>query len=258
MVNATPEGNRMPALASIPNTKEVIMTNTNHRKALVVLSGGQDSVTCLHWALEKWGPGNVEAVSFSYDQRHRIELQSAATIAKMVGIDHSILPINTFTALGGSALVGRGGDVNGHDGTNPALPSSFVPGRNLIFLTFAAAYAYQRGIHDLITGVGQSDFSGYPDCREATLQALEGAITLGMDYEIHIHSPLMHLSKAETVRLAVDLGPAAMETLAYSHTCYNGQFPPCGACPACQLRIKGFQEAGIEDPLITRTMRGQR
>ncbi len=234
-----------------------MFSNTNHRKALVVLSGGQDSVTCLHWALEKWGPGNVEALSFSYDQRHHIELQSAATIAKMASIDHSILPINTYTALGASALVGSGGDVNGKDATNPALPASFVPGRNLIFLTFAAAYAYQRGIHDLITGVGQSDFSGYPDCREATLQALEGAITLGMDYEIHIHTPLMHLSKAETVRLAVDLGPEAMQALGESHTCYNGKVPPCGDCPACKLRAKGFAEAGIVDPLITRTMRGQ-
>jgi 7-cyano-7-deazaguanine synthase len=176
----------------------------------------------------------------------------------MAGVEHTILPINTFSALGGSALVGSGGDVNGHDATNPALPSSYVPGRNLIFLTFATAYAYQRGIHDLITGVGQSDFSGYPDCREKTLQALELALCLGMEYEIHLHTPLMHLSKADTVRLAVQLGPAAIEALAFSHTCYNGLVPPCGTCPACILRAKGFGEAGIEDPLITRTMRGQR
>jgi 7-cyano-7-deazaguanine synthase len=170
----------------------------------------------------------------------------------MAGVKHTILPINTLSALGGSALVGNGGDVNGHDATNHTLPASYVPGRNLIFLTFAAAYAYQRGIHDLITGVGQSDFSGYPDCREATLQALERVLYLGMEYEIHLHTPLMHLSKAGTVRLAVELGPQVMEALAFSHTCYNGLVPPCGTCPACVLRAKGFAEAGIEDPLITR------
>ena len=234
-----------------------MFSNTNHPKALVVLSGGQDSVTCLHWALEKWGPGNVEALSFSYDQRHHIELQSAATIAKMAGVPHTILPINTFTALGGSALVGTGGDVNGHDGTNPTLPASFVPGRNLVFNTFAASYAYQRRIHHLVTGVGQADSSGYPDCREETLQALELAICLGMEWEIHIHTPLMHLSKAETVKLAVELGAPALNSLGFSHTCYNGKVPPCGDCPACKLRAKGFAEAGIVDPLITRTMRGQ-
>lgn len=233
------------------------MTNKLIEKALVILSGGQDSTTCLFWALAKWGHGNVECVSFDYGQRHRVELECATTIAKMAGVKHTILPISTFTALGGSALVGNGGDVNGHDATNPALPSSFVPGRNVVLCSLAAAYGYQRGIHDLVTGVGQADSSGYPDCRENTLRALEHALSLGMEYEIHLHAPLMHLSKADTVRLAVDLGPAAMEAVAFSHTCYNGLVPPCGTCPACVLRAKGFAEAGIEDPLITRTVRGQ-
>lgn len=256
MANANPEQNRMPALASIPNTKEVIMTNHPIEKALVVLSGGQDSTTTLFWALAKFGVGNVEALSFAYGQRHSIELECAKTIAKMAGVEHTILPINTFAALGGSALIGDGGDVNGKDATNPALPSSYVPARNVIFLTFAAAYAYQRGIHHLVTGTAQTDFSGYPDCRRTTLDALEVALRLGMEWEIHIHTPLMFISKAETVKLAIELG--ALQAMAYSHTCYNGSVPPCGTCPACKLRAKGFQEAGIEDPLITRTTRGQR
>jgi len=230
------------------------MTNVSCEKALVVLSGGADSTTCLFWALAKFGHCNVEALSFHYGQRHACELQSAAIIAKMAGVPHTILPISTFTALGGSALVGTG-NVNDHDGTNPSLPASFVPGRNLIFLNFAAAYGYQKGIHDLVTGTAQQDFSGYPDCRRTTLDALEVALRLGMEWEIHIHTPLMFISKAETVKLAIDLG--AMDALAFSHTCYNGKVPPCMQCPSCILRSKGFEEAGIEDPLITRTRGGK-
>jgi len=223
-------------------------------RALVVLSGGADSTICLFWSLKKFGAGNIEAISYDYGQRHRIELDCAATIAKMAGIKHTVLPINTFSVLGGSALVGVG-DVNGKDGTNADLPASFVPGRNLIFLTFAAAYAYQRDLHHLVTGVAQADSAGYPDTRQNTLEALGTALCLGMDFEINIHAPLMFMSKAESVKLAMDLG--AMDALAFSHTCYNGNLPPCGTCPACILRARGFQEAGIEDPLITRTMRGQ-
>ncbi len=218
-------------------------------QALVVLSGGQDSTTCLYWALAEWGPGNVEAVSFDYGQRHRIELESSASIAKKAGVPHTILPINTFRALGGSALVGDG-DVNGQDATNPHLPASFVPGRNLVFLTFAAALAYQKGIHNLVTGVAEADFSGYPDCRQNTLTALAFTLGLGMEWVINIYAPLMTLSKADTVRLAIQLG--ALEALADSHTCYEGTFPPCSQCPACLLRAKGFEEAGIADPLLDR------
>jgi 7-cyano-7-deazaguanine synthase len=131
-----------------------------------------------------------------------------------------------------------------------ALPTTFVPGRNLIFLTFAAAFAYQKGIGNLVTGVAQTDYSGYPDCREKTLKALETAIQLGMEYEVQIHTPLMFMSKAETVQLAQQCG--AMEALAHSHTCYRGEQPPCGHCPACELRAKGFKEAGLPDPLVER------
>ena len=218
--------------------------------ALVVLSGGQDSTTCLYWALDRFGADHVAAVTFDYGQRHRIELTCAARVAARAAVPHTVLPIDTFAALGGNALTDPGIAV--HPGIQPqtGLPNTFVPGRNLIFLTFAAALAYQRGIHHLVAGVAQTDYSGYPDCRQATLQALEQALQLGMDYEITLHTPLMFRSKANTVRLARDLG--ALPALANTHTCYHGQQPPCGACPACVLRAKGFTEAGIPDPLVQR------
>lgn len=218
--------------------------------ALVVLSGGQDSTTCLYWALNRFGRRQVAAVTFDYGQRHRIELDCAAHVATLAEVPHTLLPIDTFAALGGNALtdarlvVRPGVDARTH------LPNTFVPGRNLIFLTFAAALAYQRCIHHLVTGVAQTDYSGYPDCRQPTILALEQAIRLGMDYDLTIHAPLMFESKAATVRMARELG--ALPALAWTHTCYNGQQPPCGVCPACELRAKGFAEAGIPDPLVER------
>lgn len=218
--------------------------------ALVVLSGGQDSTTCLYWALKRFGAGHVEAVTFDYGQRHRIELDCAVRVAARADVLHTVLPINTFAALGGNALTDVNIGVQDGADAQTGLPNTFVPGRNLIFLTFAAALAYSRGIRHLVTGVAQTDYSGYPDCRQTTLQVLEQAIRLGMEYEITIHTPLMFKSKAETVWMARDLG--ALPALADSHTCYNGLQPPCGVCPACQLRAKGFAEAGIPDPLLER------
>ena len=219
-------------------------------KALVVLSGGQDSTTCLYWALERFGGAEqVQALSFDYGQRHRIELECAREIAQQAGVAQVCLPINTFNAIGGNALTDDGVAVASELQANQ-LPNTFVPGRNLIFLTFAAAFAYTRGISELVTGVAQTDYSGYPDCRENTLKALELALRLGMDARVTLHTPLMFLSKAETVHLAQRLG--ALPALAYSHTCYNGVQPPCGACPACRLRAQGFAEAGIADPLLER------
>lgn len=218
--------------------------------ALVILSGGQDSTTCLYWALHRFGAGHVAAVTFDYGQRHRIELACAAQVAARAEVPHTVLPINTFAALGGNALTEGNIAVRDEVDAQTGLPNTFVPGRNLIFLTFAAALAYSRGIHHLVTGVAQTDYSGYPDCRQTTLQALEHTLRLGMEYEITIHTPLMFRSKADTVRLARDLG--ALPALAETHTCYNGLQPPCGACPACVLRAKGFAEAGIPDPLVER------
>ena len=219
------------------------------RKSLLVFSGGQDSTTCLYWALNQYGTDNVIVLTFDYGQRHRVELQCAEKIASLAGVEHTILPIDTLSVLGGNALIDNM-KIESKPDSKTGLPNTFVPGRNLIFLTYAAAFAYQRGIQDIVTGVAQTDYSGYPDCREETMQALQQAINLGMESDITIHTPLMHLSKKETVELANRLG--AMEAMAYSHTCYEGVQPPCGNCPACVLRARGFQEAAIEDPLITR------
>ncbi|MCS7065792.1 MAG: 7-cyano-7-deazaguanine synthase QueC [Fimbriimonadales bacterium] len=215
--------------------------------AVVLLSGGQDSTTCLYWARGRFD--RLYALTFDYGQRHRIELDAARIIARMAGVvEHRILPMRELEELGGSALLSdtpiqeTGGRGN--------LPNTFVPGRNLLFLTLAAAWAYQLECHDLVGGMCQTDYSGYPDCRRATLDALEEAIRLGMEWEIQIHTPLMFLTKAQSVKLAVEVG--AMDALAYSHTCYEGRFPPCGVCPACRLRARGFEEAGIEDPLLIR------
>jgi 7-cyano-7-deazaguanine synthase len=220
------------------------------KQALIVLSGGQDSTTCLYWAIEKWRRDSLETLTFDYGQRHRIELDAAREVAEYVGVPNTILPIDTLRVLGGNALTENKIPVKSEVDPATSLPNTFVPGRNLIFLTYAAAFAYQRGIHDLVTGVAETDYSGYPDCREPTIRAIEQAIQLGMDYEIRIHTPLMHRSKAETVMLAKQLG--GLEAMAFTHTCYNGQRPACSKCPACVLRAKGFAEAGIADPLVQR------
>ncbi len=216
-------------------------------KAVVVLSGGQDSTTCLYWALERFGSDRVEALTFDYGQRHRLELDCAGQVAKQAGVAHTTVPIDTFAALGSNALTDS--DIAVEEAPGDGLPNTFVPGRNLIFLTFAAAFAWQRDIADLVTGVAQTDYSGYPDCRRDTIDALEQSLNLGMERKFRIHTPLMNLSKKQTVELARDLG--ALDAMALTHTCYNGQRPPCGECPACKLRAKGFLEAGVTDPLTS-------
>jgi len=217
-------------------------------RVLVVLSGGQDSTTCLYWAIDRFGLENVSSVTFDYGQRHRLELACASEIADFAKVANVILPIDTFAALGGDALTDSAIAVASGLDEESGLPNTFVPGRNLIFLTFAAAYAYQHGISHLVTGVAQTDYSGYPDCREQTMRSLQTTLQNGMDSEIQIHTPLMHLSKKATVLLAEELG--ALPAMAMTHTCYEGVRPPCGTCPACELRAKGFEEAGIDDPLM--------
>ena len=218
------------------------------QKALVVLSGGQDSTTCLYWAIDRFGLAAVDTLTFDYGQRHRIELDCAAKVAEFAGVSNTCLPIDTLAALGGDSLTDPDIDVNNDTDADTGLPNTFVPGRNLIFLTYAAAFAYRRGIQNLVTGVAQTDYSGYPDCREETIIALQHALRLGMECDVTIHTPLMHLSKKETVGLVSDLG--GLPAMAHTHTCYNGEQPPCGHCPACVLRAKGFAEAGIVDPLL--------
>lgn len=225
------------------------MTRLKNSKALVVLSGGQDSTTCLFWALDRFSAGNVSSVTFDYGQRHRVELECAREVAESAGVENVILPIDTLAALGGDALTDPAIDVDSELNSETGLPNTFVPGRNLIFLTFAAAFAYQRDIEHLVTGVAETDYSGYPDCRQATMQSLQKTLQLGMETGLTIHAPLMHLSKQQTVELAVALG--ALPTMAMTHSCYNGERPPCGHCPACELRAKGFAAAGVVDPLVS-------
>lgn len=217
--------------------------------ALVTLSGGQDSTTCLYWAIRKFGQDKVESITFDYGQRHRVEIECAKTIADEAGIANTVIPIDTFSALSGNALTDCTVQVVA-DTKGDELPNTFVPGRNIIFLTYAAAYAWPREIGHLVTGVAQTDYSGYPDCREETIDALQTTLQLGMESDVEIHTPLMHLSKRDTVILAQELG--AIGALALTQTCYEGERPPCGECPACRLRAKGFAEAGLDDPLLAR------
>lgn len=222
----------------------------NNEAALIVLSGGQDSATCL--ALAKWqGFDPLYTISFDYGQRHRIELECAEKLAKRAGAIHKVVPINTFEHIAVSRLLEKESDISEAHPIDGDLPASFVPGRNLIFLTFAAAYAYGLGIRKIFTGVCETDFSGYPDCRKQTIDALELAINLGLglDQYIKIETPLMHITKAETIKKMQTY--RCLDWYEDTHTCYNGQRPPCGKCPACKLREKGFEEAGVYDPLIT-------
>ncbi len=214
---------------------------------VVLCSGGQDSTTCLVWAKQRFS--RIYTLAFDYGQRHSIELQAAAKVSALAGAkEHRVLTIEALAALGGNSLTAP---IPVETSTpREGLPNSFVPGRNLLFLTLAAAWAWQLGVEDVVTGVCQTDYSGYPDCRENTILALQSALSLGMDRTFRLHTPLMWLSKAETVHLCRDLG--GLDMLSWSHTCYNGAVPPCGTCPACQLRAKGFAEAGIADPLLLR------
>jgi 7-cyano-7-deazaguanine synthase len=213
------------------------------KKGLILLSGGQDSTTCLAWALNKFE--TLEAITFDYGQRHRIELESAALIAKKVNIPLRLQKLDLFKDLTNSALTNSKIEIT--EGDKNSLPSTFVPGRNLIFLSTAAIHAHQNGISELITGVCETDYSGYPDCRENFVKSLEESISLALDTKINIHTPLMHLNKAQSVEMMKQLGQ--LELLKHSHTCYKGNRPACGNCPSCQLRLKGFKDAGIIDPI---------
>lgn len=228
-------------------------------KALVVLSGGQDSTTCLYWALAQ-GYDEVHAITFDYNQRHRIEIDAARKIAADAGVkSHQVVEIGPI--LGGtSPLTDASATLDQYeDGNLPGgLEKTFVPMRNQTFLTLAANRAYVLGCTNLVTGVCQADFGGYPDCRQVFINALETACNLGTFTgrdgalpPLKIHAPLMFLTKAQAVDLARRL-PGAYEALAYSHTAYDGAYPPVGFDHATVLRAKGFEAAGVADPLILR------
>ncbi|MBU0777722.1 7-cyano-7-deazaguanine synthase QueC [Patescibacteria group bacterium] len=216
------------------------------KKVLVLLSGGQDSCTCLVLATKQFK--NVYSISFDYGQRHRIELECSKKLADLAGVEHFEMPISSLKFLGDSSLIGLDENIDNYHRGDQSLPASFVPGRNYLFLGLAAAKAYQLGVHHLMTGVCQTDFSGYPDCRDTSIKAVQGALFLCLDYPIYIHTPLMWKTKAETIFMMKELGK--LDWYRYTHTCYEGGAIPCGKCPACKLRARGFEEAGIVDPLM--------
>jgi len=221
--------------------------------ALVLFSGGQDSATCLAFALERFG--RVETLGFHYGQRHAVELERRPVLraamagldplwAARLGADH-LLDMPVLGQISETALT-REMAVEMEEG---GLPNTFVPGRNLVFLTFAAALAYRRGLRHIVGGMCETDFSGYPDCRDDTIKAMQVALNLGMEKRFVLHTPLMWIDKAETWALAERLGGAALVDLIIeeSHTCYLGERGKrrdwgygCGECPACRLRAEGF------------------
>jgi 7-cyano-7-deazaguanine synthase len=207
-------------------------------KALVVFSGGQDSTTCLFWAFKQFN--EVEVVTFDYNQKHSLEIECAKNIANELGVRHHILDMALLNQLAPSALTRD--DIEVKDGEEGGLPSSFVPGRNLVFLTFAGILASQIGAKHIVTGVCETDFSGYPDCRDIFVKSLNVTLNLSMDAQFVIQTPLMWIDKAETWKLADELGALDFvreKTL----TCYNGVIADgCGECPACKLRKRGLDE----------------
>ena len=223
------------------------MKKLDKDKFLVCLSGGQDSATCLLQAVKNYGTDNVQAVAFDYGQKHSVELTCAQTVAKTLGVNCTVLAMPALQQIGDSALF-TDADVNA---PKDGLPASFVPGRNIIFLSQAAALAYKLNCGNLVIGVSEADYSGYPDCRENTLQLLESALNAGMETDLKIVAPLLHKTKAQVWALARQSGGQDGVDLIreQTHTCYNGNRETkhewgygCGACPACQLRSRGYAE----------------
>jgi len=234
---------------------------TSSARALLLFSGGQDSTVCLAWALERFA--HVETIGFDYGQRHSAELEARETVRAEIakafpdwgarlGEDH-MLALPTLAQISDTALT-RDAEITM---TDAGLPSTFVPGRNILFFTYAAALGYRRGIADLVGGMCETDYSGYPDCRNETLQSLARTLTLGMDRDVMIHTPLMWIDKAGTWAMAQELGGDALVDLIaeHTHTCYVGDRTQrhdwgygCGKCPACELRAIGWREwrAGAE------------
>ncbi|TXN71937.1 7-cyano-7-deazaguanine synthase QueC [Methylobacterium sp. WL6] len=230
-------------------------------RALVLFSGGQDSATCLAWALDRFA--HVETLGFDYGQRHRIELDGRDALrdgivgirpdwAERLGQDHT-LALDALGQVSETALT-RETTIGFEAG---GLPNTFVPGRNLVFLTFAAALAYRRGLRHVVGGMCETDYSGYPDCRDDTIKALQVALNLGMERRFVLHTPLMWLDKAETWRLAERLGGRPLVDLIVedSHTCYLGERGArnawgygCGTCPACALRASGYARFVADAP----------
>ncbi|AJS57395.1 7-cyano-7-deazaguanine synthase QueC [Paenibacillus sp. IHBB 10380] len=212
-----------------------------NEKAVVVFSGGQDSTTCLFWAKQHFT--EVEVVTFDYGQRHKLEIECAASIAADLGVKQTILDMSLLNQLAPNALTRSDQEISHEEGE---LPNTFVEGRNLLFLSFAAVLAKQLGARHLITGVCETDFSGYPDCRDVFIKSMNVSLNLSMDYNFVIHTPLMWLNKAETWKMADELG-AFEYVQERTLTCYNGIIGDgCGECPACKLRKAGLEQYSAE------------
>lgn len=211
----------------------------NKETTLVVFSGGQDSTTCLFWAKKEFK--KVYALSFIYGQKHRNEVELARHIAEEAEVEFEVMDVSFIGKLGRNSLTDTSIPMDQEKPTD-SVPNTFVPGRNLFFLSIAAVYAREKGINHIVTGVSQTDFSGYPDCRDAFIKSLNVTLNLAMDEQFVIHTPLMWIDKAQTWQLADELGVLELirrETL----TCYNGvQGDGCGHCPSCKLRKEGLDK----------------
>lgn len=211
----------------------------NNDEALVVFSGGQDSTTCLYWAKKHFA--KVHALTFLYGQKHSLEVEMARKLADKAGVDFHLMDVSFIGRLGSNSLTDTSVEMDKQK-PEDTFPNTFVPGRNLFFLSIAAVYAREHGINHLVTGVSQTDFSGYPDCRDSFIRSLNVTLNLAMDSQFVIHTPLMWIDKAQTWALADRLGVLDMirnETL----TCYNGiPGDGCGHCPACTLRREGLEK----------------
>jgi len=208
-------------------------------KALVVYSGGQDSTTCLFWAKKQFD--QVFAIAFDYGQRHLVELEAARKIAETADVPLQVFQLNLLSGVSHNALTDTAIAVES-DKPEHRPPNTLVEGRNMLFLTYAAIFAKVNGIHNLITGVGQADFSGYPDCRNEFILSLNQTLNLSMDYEYHIHTPLMWLDKSEIWQMADDLGVFVI-VRDQTVTCYHGiAGEGCGTCPSCSLRNRGLNK----------------
>jgi len=221
--------------------------------ALVCLSGGQDSTTALYWAKQNFE--KVHSLTILYGQRHSLEVEAANKIASLAEVEtHEVLKIGAILR-GTSPLINPREEVKTYASVEHlpgGIEPTFIPGRNILFLVLAANRAVAKGIDHIVIGVSAVDYGGYPDCRPEFIHNMTQALRTGLGKaDFYIHTPLIYMSKAETVKLALSL-PGCMEALKYSHTCYKGVYPPCGKCHACLLRAKGFREVGVEDPLLRR------
>ena len=213
----------------------------NNSSALVVFSGGQDSTTCLFWAKKHFA--KVHALSFLYGQKHQLEVEIAGSLAREAGVEWECMDVSFISRLStGCSLTDTSLPIEEHKSDDQAYPTTFVPGRNLFFLSIAAVKARELGIHHLVTGVSQTDFSGYPDCRDSFIKSLNVTLNLAMDDQFVIHTPLMWIDKKQTWQMADELG--VLDLIRHrTLTCYNGiPGDGCGHCPACRLRSEGLSQ----------------